>query len=294
MKIIHILLAAICSIILPQAVSAQHMSADSTWIFGGNIGANLNQTSFINWAAGGENTIGGNVLLNYTANYKDNHHIWDNRLELAYGINNTETTGSRKTNDKIYLSSLYGYEFAKNLYFSGLFNFQSQFTKGYTYDKDLNTTLVSAFMAPGYLTLGGGLTWIPKKWLTSTFTPVTWREVYVVNTQLSSEGAYGVTPGHNSFSEVGANLQMEINTDIMKNVNLYSRLILFSNYKENPENIDVNLEVQINMTINKWLSAYVSANMIYDDDINIIKDNGSIGPALQFKEALGIGLQIKL
>ncbi len=294
MRYIYIAIAVLGGVLLPFTASAQHFSQDSTWTYEGNVAFNLNQTAFSNWASGGENAVGGNGQLNYSANYKEDRHIWDNRIELAYGINNTETTGSRKTNDKIYLSSIYGYEIGKNLYLSGLFNFQTQFTNGYSYDSDSNSTLVSTFMAPGYLTLGGGLTWTPKEWFTATFTPATWREVFVLDTELSDAGAYGVTPGQRAFAEAGANLQMEVNKNIMKNVNLYSRLILFSNYIEDAQNVDVNWEVQLNMTINKWLSAIITTNLVYDDNIDIIKDNGSVGPGVQFKEALGIGIQIKL
>ncbi len=292
MKIKHTILAVICAIAAPQLVSAQEEPA-SAWTLGGSVGLTLNQASFCNWAAGGENSLGANAQLNYSANYKLNKHIWDNRIELAYGINNTETTGNRKTNDKIYLSSIYGYQIADKLYLSGLLNFQTQFADGYTYSGDTKT-LASTIMSPGYLTVGLGLTWTPQSWLTATFTPATWREVFVLNDYLSYIAAYGVDSGKHSFAEAGANLQVELNKDVMENVNLYSRLILFSNYLENPQNVDVNWEVQINLKINKWLSANISTNLVYDDNINITKDDGSVGPALQFKEALGVGIQIKL
>lgn len=284
----------VCGVIALQTAHAEEAKVEAAWTLGGDISFNLNQTSFSNWAAGGENAFGGNILFNYSAKYKQDKHIWDNRIELAYGINNTETTGSRKTSDKIYLSSLYGYELKKNLYFSGLFSFQSQFTEGYTYDDDSNETLVSTFMAPGYLTLGCGLTWTPKEWFTATLTPATWRETFVLDTDLSDSGSYGVDAGAHTLTEIGANLQMVVEKGIMENVKLYTRLTLFSDYLENPQNVDVNWEVQLTMNINKWLSASVTTNMIYDDNINILKDNDSYGPALQFKEALGIGLQFKL
>lgn len=294
MKKIYIVLAILGCITLPHTASAQHVNQDSTWTFGGNITFNLNQTAFSNWASGGEAAVGGNIQLDYSADYKKEKHISNNRLELAYGVNYTETTGSRKTNDKIYLSSLYGYNVAKNLYVSGLTNFQTQFTEGFSYDSDSNKTLVSAIMAPGYLTVGGGLTWTPKEWFTATFTPATWRETFVLNETLSDEGSYGVEAGFRTWAEAGANLQLEVTKDIMKNVALYSRLILFSNYLDKPENVDANWEVMINMTINKWLSASISTNLLYDDNIDILRNDGTTGPALQFKENIGIGIQIKL
>lgn len=292
MKLKNIFVAAMCCIALPQMTSAQD-EVETPWTVGGNVGINFNQAGFSNWAAGGENALGVNAQLNYSADYKYNKHLLENRLELAYGINNTETTGLRKTSDKIYVSSIYGYEISKNLYLGGLMNFLTQFSDGYLYEED-DETLVSTFMSPAYLTLGCGLTWTPKSWLTATLTPATWRQVYVLNGMLSDQGVFGVDAGHTTLNEVGANLQVVANKDIMENVNLYSRLILFSNYLEDAQNIDVNWEVQVNMKINKWLSAFLTTNLVYDDNINVLKSDGTSGPALQFKELLGIGVQFNI
>ncbi len=285
------LMLLMCAIVAPQITSAQEAEAASAWKFNGNVSLSFNQVAFSNWASGGENAYGANAQFNYSADYKKEKHIWNNRLELAYGLNNTKSVGMRKTNDKIYLSSTYGYEVAKNLYVSGLMTFQTQFANGYSYDGDGNATFTSRFMAPGYLTVGGGLTWTPKPWFTATFTPATWREVFVQERVLSDAGSYGVEAGKYTFAEAGANLQMTVDKALCKNVSLYTRLNLFSDYLENPENVDVNWEVQINMTINKWLSAFVSTNLVYDDNVNLARDNGTYGPDLQFKETLGIGLQ---
>ncbi len=293
MKKVFIALSLIvCAIATPQSIFAQHYSVDSTWVFKGNFGVSLSQASFTNWASGGDNSVGLDVSFNYSADYKSDKTLFTNRLELAYGFNNIQSVGNRKTNDKIYLSSTYGYKVAKNLYVSGLLTFQTQFVDGYTYNTDSDDVLLSTFMSPGYLTLGAGLTWTPKTWFTATFTPATWREVFVLNTELSDAGAFGVDYGHNAYAEAGANLQLVVNKDIMKNVNLYTRLNLFSNYLEDPENVDVDWEIQLNMKINKWLSALLTANLAYDDNVDILKDNGYYGPALQFKETIGVGLQV--
>ena len=271
-------------------VSAQPGS-DTTWKRSGLTAINLSQVSLSNWASGGQNTVGFDLLFNYNANYKKLRHIWKNRLELAYGLNKTKLEGSRKTNDKIYLSSTYGYEIARNLYLSGLMTFNSQFAKGYDYNVDPDV-FISRFMAPGYLLTGAGLTWTPRKYFTATLSPATWRGTFVSSQILSDQGAFGVTPGKHLFSEFGANLRMEVNYEFLKNMTIYSRLDLYSNYLEKPQNVDVSWDVQLNMTINRWFSANISTNMIYDDNTKILQKDGSKGPRLQFKESLGIGFQV--
>lgn len=271
--------------------AAIHISQDSSWTYGGNTGLNLNQVSLSNWAAGGENAIGFDILFNYSADYKRNKHLWQNRLEMAYGLNQTETNGTKKTNDKLYYSSTYGYETSKNLYISALLNFNTQFAKGYDY-KTEPRTYISRFMSPGYLTTGLGMTWNPKAWITATLSAISWRGTFVDSRILSEEGAFGVDPGKHLFSEMGGNLKVEMKYEFLKNMTIYSRVDLFSNYLEKPQNVDVRWDVQLNMTVNKWFSANITTNLIYDDDTKILQKDGSKGPRLQFKESLGIGVQV--
>lgn len=271
--------------------AAPQIIRDSSWTRGGITALNLSQISLSNWAAGGEGAVGFDLLMNYKADYKKERHLWQNRIELAYGLNKTDGNGTRKTNDKIYFSSNYGYEVAKNLYLSGLLNFNSQFAKGYNYGIN-PVVFISRFMAPGYLMTGAGLTWTPKKYFTATLTPFTWRGTFVSSQILSDQGAFGVTPGKHLLSEFGANLKMEVTYEFLKNMTVYSRVDLFSNYLKKPQNIDVRWEVQLNMAINKWFSANISTNMLYDDDTKILQKDGSKGPRLQFKEVLGIGFQV--
>ncbi len=288
-------MALVCGLFISTAALAQevHYNQDSTWNYGGNVGLNFNQSYFSNWATGGDNAIGGNLNFDYTAKYKKDKHIWDSRTELAFGLNNTESTGTRKTNDKIYLSSTYGYEIAKNLYISGLLNFQTQFADGFDYKVD-PAPLISRFMAPGYLTIGTGLTWTPKKWFTATATPAAWRGVFVLDEVLSDAGQFGVKPGNKLLSEFGMNLQLEADFDVMKNIHLYTRVILYSNYLENPQNVDLNWELKLDFKVNKWFSAFIGTTLAYDDDIMIKQDNGRVGPALQFTEVIGLGLNFAL
>ena len=273
-------------------LSAQ--TADSTqtspWTKEGFAGLKLTQVSLTNWAAGGDNSVAFDLQGTYQINYKKGKHLWNNRIELAYGLNKTRGDGLKKTSDKIYLNSNYGYEIYKNLYASAILNFQSQFTRGYDYaiSRDIS---VSEFMSPGYLMTGLGVTWIPNKYFTAVFSPVAWRGTFVLNKRLSDEGAFGVKPGKNLLSELGANLKLEGKYEFLKNMTVYSRLDLYSDYLRKPQNVDVNWEVQLNMVINKWFSTTLTTNLVYDDDVLIGLSDGRRVKRVQFKELLGVGLQ---
>lgn len=278
---------------LGKLSAQQHISKDSVWTTNGNIGVQFTQVSLTNWAAGGNNAVAFDAQGMFQANMKKGRHIWNTRIELAYGLNKNKGDGTQKTNDKIYFNTNYGYELVKHLYFSTLLNYQSQFTKGYDYSVSRDV-IVSEFMSPGYLIIGPGLSWIPNKYFTATLSPISWRGTFVLNDSLSNAGAYGVTPGKKLFSEWGANLKIEGKYEFLKNMTIYSRADFYSNYAHKPQNIDVNWEVQLNMRINKWFSTTLTTNLVYDDDIKIPQANGTSGPRVQFKEVLGVGVQFTL
>lgn len=282
-------LSALFAIGALTMVQAQE-SRDSAWTTSGFVGLKLTQGSFSNWATGGNNALAFDLQGTYQADYKYAKHLWQNRIELAYGLNKTKGEGTKKTSDKIYLNSNYGYEIHKNLYLSALVNFQTQFTQGYDYGVSRDIS-VSEFMSPAYLMTGLGLTWTPNKYFTAVFSPLAWRGTFVLNDRLSNEGAYGVKPGKNLLSEFGANLKLEGRYQLMKNITAYSRLDLYSDYLRKPQNIDVNWEVQLNMAINKWFSTNLTTNLVYDDDVWIVQKDGSKKKRVQFKELLGVGLQ---
>jgi hypothetical protein len=268
------------------------------WQRHGMGGITISQTSLGNWAAGGEGSMAFDAAFNYDATYTARRHLWQNRIELAYGMNLTDSRGRRKTNDKIYLSSMYGYRLSRTWYASALGMFATQFANGYYYNSN-PPTYMSRFMAPGYVGLGVGFTWKPNTWFTAYLSPATWRGTLVFDDRLFQDKqgnmvytVYGVEPGKHLRNEFGANVRLEANRDLWRGTHLYSRLDLFSNYLHKPQNIDVRWYTMLTARITKWLGATLSFNMLYDDDIGFPRPDGTIGGSkLQTKEVLGIGLQ---
>lgn len=284
-----------------QSITTTEVAADSLhhWWHKGAAGANLAQAAFTNWSAGGDPSIAFDLMFHYDLNYKRDKHLWTNRLDLAYGMNDTKTNGARKTNDKIFFGTNYGYELAKNLYLGAMASFTTQFDKGYNYTvtphPNKNSDYISKFMSPGYLTAGIGVIWTPKTWLKITFSPATWRGTFVLDQRLSDVGAFGVEKGKHLLNQFGADLVVEVRTPIWHNISYYTRLELYSNYLENPENIIIHWDNQVLFKVNNWISASLNVNLIYDDNMHFAVLNGDgtnrYVSKLQFKEVLGIGLQ---
>src|SRR5690606_13988676 len=116
-------------------------------------GLNFNQAAFSgNWKNGGINSVAFGTIIAGKANYTKERMTWDNEMELLFGIVNNEGETTRKSNDRIFLDSKVGYKMSGHwsTYFS--LNFLTQFAKGYEYNEDGSATIISNFLAPGYLT----------------------------------------------------------------------------------------------------------------------------------------------
>ncbi|MFV0507219.1 MAG: DUF3078 domain-containing protein [Bacteroidales bacterium] len=248
----------------------------------------FSQTSFSNWSGGGDNALTLNGIIDYKLNYEKERSVWDNNLIMGYGINKTKDDGITKSDDRLEFSTKYGYSKSKKLKYSALLDFKTQFAKGY--DSDIDTLKVSNFMAPGYLSIGLGVDWRPKKWISIFASPLSTKMTFVLDDELSEKGSFGLDPGDRLRAELGATVKAEMSKEIIKNVNVNSTLTLFSNYMEKPQNVDVNWDTRVNMKINKYMSANFSLNMVYDDDVEIEDENGHTRPILQIKEIFGIGL----
>jgi len=254
------------------------------------------QSSFVNWNAGGRNNISliGNVTA--SADYNKDKWNWSSDATLAFGgikyLDDADGVDLQKTEDKIDLSSIVGMRISKRFLISINAGFKTQFADGFTYPND--SIAVSKFMAPGYLNLALGTDYIKDANFSVFGSPFAAKTTFVMDDSLSQLGAFGVEKGEQIRHEFGAFIKLKWNAKLMKNINMKSKIELFSNYLNNPENIDVNAELVFVFRVNSLFSATAQWNLVYDDDINIRDRNGNFGPRTQFKSVLGIGISYKL
>ncbi len=288
-----IVLTIALSIAIGVAVFAQEEAPQSTWTKSSEISFTFSQVSLTNWAAGGDGSAALNAMGNFAINYKEGKDSWKNKLELGYGLVKSKDDIAKKSNDKILFESMYGRRATEKLDWSAMVSFRSQFVEGYNYPADAEKVLLSDFLAPGYLFASVGMNWNPVEYLSVFFGPATPKLTIVNDDNLSALGAFGVEPGENSRFEFGGLAKFSFKKDLFENVNLASDLELYSNYLKSPENIDIIWDVMIFMKINKFLTANLTTNLLYDDDIIITDADGNVGPRVQLKEILGVGLTFK-
>ncbi len=247
-----------------SGIYAQEKQEEPSWKKGGHFGFVFAQSAFKNWTAGGENAISGNIKINYDLNYKKNVHDWATKFLINYGM--TRIGGiDKKTDDLFEINSIYGRRINDNWNFTFYGNFKTQFTTGYDYSTSPFTKISNAF-APAFLSFGPGLSFKKSENFYINYAPVTSKFIFVNDPDLNATGAFGVDPGKSMRYEFGSNLQMFLKVKLMENVEFENMLNLFSNYLDNPQNVDVDNKFVLRMKVNKYLSATLGVNTLYDDN----------------------------
>ena len=274
-------------------VMAQEDEPKEGWTKEGNVSLLFNQAAFnAEWQGGGTSNYGGNISLNYDFNYRKGDLTWDNKIIGDFGLTKVKDQEfTRKTNDRLEFTSTLGKQIEEsNWYYSFFTNMRTQFAKGYTYgeDADGNTTRTERthFFSPAYLQFGPGMLWKKNDNFKVNFAPATARFIFVDPSFTSGadyvDGKYfGVDAGKSSRFELGASVNAFAKFTLMENVTLSNTLNLYSNYLEDPQNVDIDYTGNVVMKVNDFISTNFIFQAIYDDN--------AVG-AFQIREVLGAGL----
>ncbi|MCG9794091.1 DUF3078 domain-containing protein [Flavobacterium algicola] len=315
MKLIHITL--LCLIITTSAFSQKiitslnpipvKVDSISHWEKKNIIGFTISEILFVNWNAGGTNSISGLLRTQFNRNYSNDNTKWANELIMRYGLNKQDGISVRKTDDAFQFTSTFGYRenTNSNWYHSAKFNFNTQFSNGYSYP---NTEIsVSGPFAPAYSFLGVGAEYASeKKDRLFYFSPFTSKVTYVGNQRLADKGSFGVPKaiydedgnlvkhGEKVKSELGTLITAYHKQKVAKNITLENRLSLYSDYINKYGNVDIDYELAFDLVVNQYVKTNIGMHIIYDDDIKAKDEiNGeqvTVGPKTQLKQVLGVGM----
>lgn len=284
---LFIIILANSTIIFSQNKIVKKDSIQEGWVTKGKLTFLFSQSAFSNWTSGGENNVAGNIGLNYDFNYIKDKLTWNNRFIASYGLVKTQDTEfEKKTDDRLELNSIVGLNADKNWYYSLIFNFKTQLTTGYIYEKNdegIETRRkYTGFMSPANIILGPGMLWEKSKNLNVNIAPAT-AKLVIVNKDftLPNNEYFGVEQGKSTRFELGFNAAAYGKFTIIENTVMENILALYANYLENPQNIDIDYTMNITMKINKSLSTNITFQTIYDD--NAYK-------GFQIREVFGLGV----
>lgn len=285
------------------------------WKYEGRVRYNLNTIVLTNWADGGESSLSTTMYFDLMLKYEKGDFKFENYLNTAYGLQLYRYSGARKAEDKLSINSSVAHQFLNNWFYNAQLDFKSQYSKGYKYPDD--STIVSDWLAPGYLTLSLGIENKSIDGLSIFVSPLSGKLIFVRNQALANEGKYGVkaalkdelgnilVPGENLKAELGINLRIRYRKEIFKNIDVNSNLILYNNYADpdpaNQWNIDIDWETLFDFTINKYFVANLYLHILYDHDVKVPEyeviggERVKVGDTIdvQIKQNYGLGIAFK-
>lgn len=95
---------------------------------------------------------------------------------------------------------------------------------------------------------------------------------------------------------MGASLDAYYKVNLMENVSLENILKLYSNYLEDPQNVDVDYTANLFMEVNRFITVNAGVQLLYDDNTNVPKVRNGVeteGPGLQVRQIIGAGITYK-
>jgi hypothetical protein len=254
-----------------QSASTAALPADSIRYWDTHLRAGLNANESLlskNWKSGGTSSLGVSLLFNGTARYQRGHHNWQGEADFLYAGQYTQGEGGgyRKTNDRLYLDTKYGYDLTQKWGLFTALNLLSQFAPGYNYASDGHATLISDFLAPGYLTNSYGAEFHPNKRFNLRLAPLAPRVTIVRQPDRFRHPAdttiYGVKPGRSTYWQVGFQALAQLEQPLGPNADLKVRYVLFVDYArlrlvDTSHRLDLTLTAKINTLLNVSLGGIV-------------------------------------
>lgn len=300
-QLFFFLIAIFC---LPLALMAQE--ADDApklgWNRGAGIGLDFAQLLQINPKQGaGQNRMGFGSATTYFANYTGKRNSWENQAAWQFGVQRLGSGiiaqgagGSKvpfqKSLDELRFNSKYGQSIKEGgkLYYAGMLNFLSQMTPTYqgndaypgNFISDVfeEGNLLSKFFSPATLQFSVGLDYKPNEKFSLYYSPLGTKFIIVGNDQIAALGVHGnpverneagvVTSFENVDSQLGSTVRLGF-ADSFKDgkVTFTSNMLLFSNYLNKPQNIDVDWNNALGYELFKNFQVQMLLNVFYDDDM---------------------------
>lgn len=269
MKLKTVVLIIFIGLFINSHIIAQEKPAEETeygWQKEMISGVNLTQTSFDNWAPGGENSFAWQLNVNFKFINDQEKTNWANSGKFSYGSLKTGDEESRKSIDEIKLESVFTYKLGRFINPYAAVTGETQFAPGYDYGIEPETQ-ISAIMDPGYFRESIGLIYQPNDIIKA-------RLGCSLKQTITSDypAPYADDPDtentiEKTKNEIGAESVTDVNWKISENTLLISKLELFSAFKALDET-DINWENVLTVKISKYFNVNFNFRILYDKDIS--------------------------
>lgn len=244
------------------------------WDRNTQIAVNFSQASFNDsWKGGGVNNFAVGLIFNNLAVKHKDKGVWTNDIQFQYGFLNNKGLDTRKSVDRLFAESKFASSIAPKInWFAGV-NLLTQVAGGYTFNEDgYRGNIISNFLAPGFLSEGVGLEWVPQPYFTVQLGGATIRQTFVNNNQVftntmnDERKSYGVEKGKKLLNELGMQAVAAFDKNLTENFNLKWRYQAFLAYAPESKPIDHNINLIASSKIGKYFNVNFTLIGIYDAD----------------------------
>ena len=296
------------TLISAQETAPEAEEPEPAWKSSAGLGFDFAQLFQLNPRQGaGQNRLGLGGAVNIAAAYKKDRFAWDNVALWQFGIQRLGagviTQGSvdkkipfQKAIDELRVNSKVGYAVSKDskLFYAADVSLLSQLTPTYVGGNDFpgnfladlaGTGANSRFFSPATMTLSLGFDYKPLPKLSIFYSPIGGKFIFVSDDNIAQLGVHGnpvtrdaggnIIDFKNTFAGLGSLFRINFADKLLNDRLAYgSGMILFSNYLDGPQNIDVDWTNQFDFSIIKGLQATMLLNVFYDHDVLVqITDN---------------------
>lgn len=242
-----------------------------------------------NWYQGGNNNL--NLIGNFVWNVKLNpvYHpnlLFENTVQYKLAVNSAPDDTLRNysiSEDRFQVNTNFGLKASHNWYYSVNMQFKTQLLQNHPTN---SRALTAAFLSPGELNLGLGMTYnhtTPNKKATINVSidPLSYNMICYRDTRVT---AYN---GKKTTSQYGSNIEAKLTWKPVYNISYSSRLYTFTNY----EYIQGDWENTVSFDINRFLSTSIYVHLRYDSSTKRVE--GTKWHRWQLKEILSFGFNYK-
>ncbi len=293
-------------LLISASLCAQEEAAaeeeEKGWDTGAGMGLDFAQLFQLNPRQGaGQNRLGFGGAVNFFANYKKDRLAWDNLTSWQFGLQRlgagvvmqgaVKKIPFQKSIDELRLNSKFGYKTSEDsrFFYAANFSYLSQVVPTYTdpgfagnFPNELSDTssLLSKFFSPATMTISAGMDYKPTDKISIYYSPLAGKFIIVSDDAIAATGVHGnpvdrdaqgnIIAFDNTFAQMGSLLRLNYADNFMdEKLTFSSALLLYSNYLQNPQNIDVDWTNELAVTIIKNLQLSATLNIFYDDDVRV-------------------------
>ena len=212
-----------------------------------------------NWYKGGNSSLAMLAILKGDIKYKKGNFVWENTGEWRMGLSTTGKTDTvhkvNVTDDQFKIYSKAGYQVYSKLFVSAAVDFQTTLLPSW---KTNSQQLKSGLMTPIRFNISAGVDYKPVDWVTINFSPINFKLVHAaISDSLRVQVTdFGIDKGNKTLAELGSSLRVEMKYKPLREIELYSLLYLYTNYRQ----VEFDWQIEVDFIINRFLST-----LDYDD-----------------------------